>query len=264
MRTLNGGKRIIDKANDLLFQFLRFARGLRPKLVMLENVPALARNWRVRAFAQELRALGYVCDWRIVDAADYGVPQRRRRMIFIASRIGPPRFSRPVPTKRTVAHAIKCLPKPGRSGDILHDLPDRRAPHVIELIRHIPRNGGSRRDAPARFLLPCHRRLDGFYDVYGRMAWNECAPTITGGCHNPSKGRFLHPSQNRAITLREAALLQSFPRRYYFALDRGKEHAALMIGNALPPALIRRAALRLIKMLQDKYSSSSNLGRPYG
>lgn len=252
MRTLNGGKRVTDKANDLLFQFLRFVGGLRPKVVMMENVPGLAHNWRVREFAQTLRSLGYRCDWRVVDAADYGVPQRRRRMIFLASRIGQPRFPSAIANRRTVADAIRGLPKPGRSGDPLHDLPQRRSAHVLNLIRHVPRNGGSRQDAPKRFLLPCHSRLAGFYDVYGRMAWNECAPTITGGCHNPSKGRFLHPSQHRAITLREAALLQTFPRRYFFALDRGKEHAALMIGNALPPTLIRKTALPLISMLQER------------
>lgn len=255
MRTLNGGKRIIDNANELLFQFLRFVRGLRPKLVMMENVPRLSRNRRLRQFAMQLRELGYECDWRVVDASEYGVPQRRRRLIFLASRLGPPVFAEGQWKRRTVEDAIRDLPRPGKSGDALHDLPQQRAPHIVDLIRHIPKDGGSRRDAPERFLLPCHRRLDGFYDVYGRMAWKDCAPTITGGCHNPSKGRFLHPSQNRAITLREAALLQTFPRRYRFALDRGKDHTALMIGNALPPLLIRRVAKPLFKVLNDSLDS---------
>lgn len=252
MRTLNGSRRVVDRSNDLLFQFLRFVRGLRPKLLMMENVPGLAANRRLTEFVRRLRELHYHCDWRIVDVSDYGVPQRRRRLIFLASRIGTPPFCRASRRKRTVADAIGHVPRPGRSGDPLHDLPENRAPHVIDLIRHIPRNGGSRRDAPKRFLLPCHRRLDGFYDVYGRMAWNECAPTITGGCHNPSKGRFLHPTQNRTITLREAALLQSFPAQYFFALDRGKEHTAQIIGNALPPAFIRRVATPLRALLERR------------
>ena len=251
MRTLNGRRRVIDPANDLLFQFLRFVRGLRPKLVMVENVPALAEKQRIRDFAKALRALRYTCEWRVVDAADYGVPQRRRRMIFVASRIGMPPPSTRTYARRDVRSAIKSLPPPGTSGDKLHDLPEHRAPHVQALIRHIPRDGGSRADAPRLFRLACHKRLDGFYDVYGRMAWRHTAPTITGGCHNPSKGRFLHPSQHRAITLREAALLQTFPRRYFFSMDRGKEHTALMIGNALPPRLIQRVATPLCKLLEQ-------------
>ena len=90
--------------------------------------------------------------------------------------------------------------------------------------------------------LPCHQRLEGFWDVYGRMAWDKPAPTITGGCINPSKGRFLHPRAHRAITLREAALLQTFPKTYRFPLDQGRYSVALLIGNALPPEFIRRHA----------------------
>jgi len=87
--------------------------------------------------------------------------------------------------------------------------------------------------------------IAGFADVYGRMKWDDVSPTITSGCFNPSKGRFLHPSQNRAISLREASLLQAFPRNYYFSLNGGKEAAALMIGNALPPAFIKKHALAI-------------------
>ena len=87
-------------------------------------------------------------------------------------------------------------------------------------------------------MLECHRKTGGFKDVYGRMAWDKPAPTITGGCTNPSKGRFLHPEENRAITLREAALLQTFPPNYKFSLGSGREGVATMIGNALPPRFI--------------------------
>ena len=81
------------------------------------------------------------------------------------------------------------------------------------------------------------------------MSWEDVAPTITGGCVSPSKGRFLHPTQNRSITLREAALLQSFPQNYYFSLNKGKQGVALMIGNALPPAFIKKHALAIKKSL---------------
>ena len=106
-------------------------------------------------------------------------------------------------------------------------------------------------DLGENWKLKCHRKCDGFRDVYGRMKWDDVAPTITGGCCNPSKGRFLHPTKNRAITLREAALLQSFPVDYYFSLERGKHHAAQLIGNALPPEFIRRHAAQIAKVLKQ-------------
>ena len=84
------------------------------------------------------------------------------------------------------------------------------------------------------------------------MSWDDVAPTITGGCHNPSKGRYLHPMQNRAITLREAALLQTFPQTYKFSMKRGKDAVALMIGNALPPIFIKQQAKEYIAHLKDQ------------
>ena len=96
--------------------------------------------------------------------------------------------------------------------------------------------------------LTCHKTSDGFKDVYGRMAWDEPAPTITTGCFNPSKGRFLHPVENRGITMREAALLQSFPMAYKFPATLGKVKAATMIGNALPPRFIERHARHLLRI----------------
>jgi DNA (cytosine-5)-methyltransferase 1 len=116
-------------------------------------------------------------------------------------------------------------------------------PEIAELIRAVPKDGGSHRTLSSGVQLDCHKRCDGFFDIYGRMAWDEVAPTITGGCVNPSKGRFLHPRQDRVISLREAALLQTFPLGYRFLLERGKYPAAQMIGNALPPRFVRRHAL---------------------
>jgi len=245
IRTKNGKRRIIDARNDLIFDFLRLVKALLPKTVMMENVPALAANARMIIFKREMRALGYDLNGTplILDAADYGVPQRRRRMILLGSRIGKIELPKAHDKKITVRETIGNMPHPGRSGDALHDLKEKRQPRIVEMIRKIPRNGGSRTDLPKEFHLPCHIKLpDGFKDVYGRMSWDEASPTITGGCVSPSKGRFLHPSQNRSITLREAALLQSFPKDYFFSLARGKNAVALMIGNALPPAFIKRHA----------------------
>jgi DNA (cytosine-5)-methyltransferase 1 len=245
MKTLNGGRTVHDARNDLVFEFFRMVRGLRPKTIMLENVPGLANDNRFSTLVQELRLLGYHVKHKTLDAADYGVPQRRRRLILVAGYQGDVHFGRATRKRRTVRDAIGNLPKPGKSGDAIHDFPESRSDHIQSLIKAIPPNGGSRKSLPSRFKLNCHKRFNGFNDVYGRMSWSDVAPTITGGCINPSKGRFLHPKANRAITPREAALLQTFPRRYKFATYQGKYAIAQMIGNALPPEFIRRNALGL-------------------
>ena len=253
---LNGGRRIRNpRQKDLVFEFLRFVRVLRPKFIMLENVPGLAKDRRMRLLLRELRQLGYECEWRILDAAHYEVPQRRHRVILLGGRGGPPPFARPSPKQVTVRHAIGSLPRAGSSGDPLHDLPETRSHKVRDLIRRIPKNGGSRSHLGRRDQLGCHKRCDGFSDIYGRMAWNDVAPTITSGFVNPSKGRFLHPSCNRAITLREGALLQTFPRRYAICLTEGKYRAAELIGNALPPTLIRRLAGPIVAQLRPRPST---------
>lgn len=242
MRTRNGGVCVSDPQNDLVFEFMRFVAGLRPRAVMMENVPALKADARMAYVRKRLRELGYDARDEILNTARYGVPQRRRRFVLIALRGGVPRFGVEAEGPATVADAIRGLPRAGSSGDPLHDLPERRSAQVREMIRRIPKNGGSRSDLPAEFHLACHARSDGWKDVYGRMAWKRPAPTITGGCVNPSKGRFLHPTCNRTITLREAALLQAFPPDYYFSLRKGKFAAAQLIGNALPPVFIERHA----------------------
>jgi DNA (cytosine-5)-methyltransferase 1 len=245
LRTRNGSRRRYDMRNSLIDEFLRFVRGLLPRAVLLENVPALASHWRFDEFRRAMRRLGYRETHAIQDAADFGVPQRRRRLIYMAARGSEPILPEPRKMHRTVRDAIEGLPKAGISGDRIHDLPEVRAPHVRRMIRLIPRNGGSRADLPRSLWLKCHRANDGFSDVYGRMRWGSPSPTITSGCHNPSKGRFLHPTANRSITLREAALLQAFPRTYKFSRNAGKEQLAAQIGNALPPPFVSAHARSL-------------------
>lgn len=246
IRTLNGARRIDDPRNELIFDFLRFVKELRPKAIMFENVPGLAIDERMNFFRDRLKELGYRGDSGVLDAADYGVPQRRRRMIILGGRFEYIKFPLASSSHKTVRDAIASLPPPGKSGDPLHDLAEKRSSRIIDLIKRIPQNGGSRTDLNHEDQLPCHKRCNGFKDVYGRMGWDDVAPTITGGCVNPSKGRFLHPEQDRAITLREAALLQSFPPDYSFSLRRGKFPAAALIGNALPPEFIKRISLQII------------------
>lgn len=248
MRTLNGKRKIDDGRNDLIFDFLRLVKELKPKTVMMENVPGLLEDKRMKKFKKELEAIGYKFGKSpdVLNVKEYGVPQSRRRMILLASRYGEIPFAPKEMTLKTVKDAISFLKPHGKSGDLLHDLPEKRTPKIMEMISKIPKNGGSRTDLPAKYHLPCHIRYpQGFKDVYGRMKWNAPSPTMTGGCISPSKGRFLHPEEDRAITLREAALLQSFPVNYRFSMRNGRAGIALMIGNALPPEFIKRQALQI-------------------
>jgi DNA (cytosine-5)-methyltransferase 1 len=248
MRTKNGTRRNRDRRNDLIFEVLRIIRSLKPASVMIENVPGLSRDRRYVIFCRQLKSLGYRIEHDILNAVDFNVPQRRRRLVLLASRLGQPKFapkSRSYPTVRDAIGKLNC---PQRSGDPLHNYTSRRSDRIQSLISKIPRDGGSRMALGSKNQLPCHKRLNGFKDVYGRMAWDKPAPTITGGCINPSKGRFLHPRANRAITLREAALLQTFPSKYQFPLTSGRYAVALLIGNALPPEFIRHQASALRKM----------------
>lgn len=251
MTTLNGRTIRDDPRNDLVLEFLRFVRILRPKAVMMENVPGFAKDERIERFVAALEAIGYRCKRDVLNAADYGVPQRRRRFILLAGRRGEIPFARLARRKSSVREAFKNLRKRARR-DPLHQVAERRSKRVRQMIRLIPKDGGSRSALRKKRQLKCHRKCDGFKDVYGRMAWNRVAPTITGGCCNPSKGRFLHPVRHRAITPREAALLQTFPPRYFFSLRRGKFAAAQMIGNALPPEFIRRHARSVLRFLQTR------------
>ncbi|RSK23945.1 DNA cytosine methyltransferase [Hymenobacter metallilatus] len=257
LTTLNGsidtGKERRAK-NELLFQFERLVKVLRPKAIMLENVPALYDNSRLQRFLKTLDKLGYHSDpkdvVKVLNVAAYGVPQRRRRLILMTTLGGPVEFAKPLKEKQTVRDVLGLLRPAGQSGDSLHDLPDRRSEAMMQRIRDTKPNGGSRGDLPLEQQPPCHREQTGFRDVYGRMKWDDVSPTMTSGCNNPSKGRFLHPEEHRAITLREAALFQSFPKDYHFCLDRGKQAVALMIGNALPPVFIEAHAVHISEALR--------------
>ena len=246
LRTKNKTAAAFDDRNELIFNFLEFIEVFLPKVVMVENVPALASDERIKIFTSKLEKLGYHIDGNsivIEDASKFGVPQRRKRMVLLSSRYGEiPRAEKKF-SLTTVRDAIGHLTQPKNSNDPLHNIEEKRTEKVKKIISLIPKDGGSRAQLPYEYWLPCHKRYpNGFRDVYGRMKWDDVAPTITSGCTNPSKGRFLHPEQDRAITLREAALLQTFPIDYYFPIEFGREKAALMIGNALPPEFIKRHA----------------------
>jgi DNA (cytosine-5)-methyltransferase 1 len=253
LRTKRRNVAEFDPRNELVFEILRLTRSIRPQSIIFENVPGFTLDQRFRKFCEELSKCGYSTKHAVLDATNYGVPQRRRRLVLLClrnSRPIPHNWSFPLKSEiKTVRDSISHLPSAGKSGDLLHDFPEQRSPNVMERIKAIPKDGGSRKDIPPELALRCHLETDGYTDVYGRMAWDKVSPTITSGCTNPSKGRFLHPNENRAITLREAALLQTFPQKYKFDLSRGKGNVSRQIGNAFPPKLIEPIARRLYREL---------------
>ena len=252
IRTHNGRYSIGDDRNDLIHDYFRFVESFRPKAVMLENVPGLKDNWRFHNFIESMTSLGYKGEWKVLNVANYGVPQRRKRLIYVAAHEKDIRISDRQYEKRTVRDAIGDLPPAGTSGDFMHDFPEKRTEKIQKMIALIPRDGGGRSQLPDEYILPCHKRNpDGFKDVYGRMAWDNPSPTITGGCASPSKGRFLHPEENRCITLREAALLQGFPRNYIFPGGVAKDRLALMVGNALPVPFIYAHAKEIKQQMKQ-------------
>ena len=254
IRTKGRGAAVEDDRNDLVLDFLRLVRELRPRCVLMENVPGLADADLFRKFTDGITACGYLHDSAVLDGADFGTPQQRRRLVLVATRVGRPALAGGDAERRTVRDAIGGLAgRAGRSGDPLHDHGEQRAERVRAVIAAIPGDGGSRADLPDDEQLECHRRaaLHGYgwgRNIYARMAWDRPAPTITGGCINPSKGRFLHPEEHRAITVREALLLQGFPLGHRVSLRRGKYAAAELAGNAIPPGFVEAQARILRRM----------------
>ncbi len=238
VRRLNRANLVNDERNSLITEYVRLVKELMPYTLMMENVPGLVDydlfKEAVRVLKEELE---YEIDYRIVDVKEYGVPQSRKRLVLVGSRLGKISVAEGNGKKRTVRDTIGKLPHPEKSRDHLHKIFPIHSAEIQKRIELTPKNGGSRKDLPKKYLLKCHKREEiGFNDIYGRLRWDDVSSTITGGCLNPSKGRFLHPEQNRCISAREAALLQSFPRDYIFPADIPKASLALMIGNALPPA----------------------------
>jgi DNA (cytosine-5)-methyltransferase 1 len=232
---------------SLLKEFTRLSAQLRPELITMENVPRLGSKPIFKEFVHDLEQLGYCVDWRSVHCAEYGIPQNRRRLVLLASRIGP--ISVPAgPLARqefkTVRDAIGQLPRV-RAGTT--DLRDRlhraRSLSELNLQRLRASNpGGTWHDWPEELRSKCHMKKSGatYKNVYSRMRWDEPAPTITTLFHNFGTGRFGHPEQDRAITLREAALLQTFPRHFRFVDPKQKVYLTVvgrLIGNAVPPKL---------------------------
>lgn len=229
----------------LLYQFGRLIKATRPDLVTMENVPSVAKHAVFDAFLETLQAFGYHVHHSVVDCSLHGLPQSRRRMVLLASRFGPIELVAPTNARpKTVRAAISKLAPITQGGSHAKD-PLHAASKLsglnLERIR-ASRPGGTWRDWPKNLVAECHRRETGhtYPGVYGRMVWDEPAPTLTTQFYGFGNGRFGHPEQDRAISLREGAILQGFPESYSFIPDGAPVHfkaLGRMIGNAVPVTL---------------------------
>uniref|UniRef100_Q3AQ44 Cytosine-specific methyltransferase n=1 Tax=Chlorobium chlorochromatii (strain CaD3) TaxID=340177 RepID=Q3AQ44_CHLCH len=240
-----------DKKWQLLYDFSRLIKETKPAIISMENVPTLLNFKKAPVFydfIQELTANSYKVWFNIVYSPDYGIPQKRRRLVLLASKLGDIELLPPTHNPDnyiTVKDAIGNLEaiKSGETSqnDFIHKAAQLSEINLSRIKQSIP--GGSwKKDWDDELKLVCHTKEKGktYVSVYGRMMWNEPSPTMTTFCTGIGNGRFGHPEQNRAISLREAAILQSFPADYKFAeneatLKFGK--TSKHIGNAVPPKL---------------------------
>jgi DNA (cytosine-5)-methyltransferase 1 len=249
----------------------RIIGGLRPRMIFMENVPGLLTRGKkiFDAFLKRLDALGYEYDYKVVQMADYGIPQNRRRLVLLAGK----GFKIPFPTPhyarvpkligtkrwRTLRDAIYGEPFPMRLIDaVKSDGPRSANWHVVRtlqpqtLARLKAATPGSTWLTVEEKLRPdCHRGdYTGFTNVYQRMTWDRVSPTITSGCTTPAKGRFGHPDRRRTtISVREAAMIQTFPRDYEFATSQ-IDAVCEMVGNAVPPRFARAIGRSLLASLR--------------
>lgn len=242
--TYTQGKKIRGRQWSLLDTFAELAVELRPDVVTMENVPRLTAHPVFERFVSALREAGYQCSHGIVRCSSYGVPQTRSRLVLLASRLGSiglvsPTF--PVDGLATVKDTIQNL-EPIPAGGAAKSDPLHKAsglsPMNLKRIR-AAKAGGTWRDWDESLRAACHTRPSGrtYAGVYGRMRWDRPAPTITTQFHGFGNGRFGHPEQDRALSLREGALLQTFPANYSFVPEGTPVRIApiaRLIGNAVP------------------------------
>lgn len=229
---------------DLLRSFSRLVLAVRPTLVTMENVPPLMKQPIFKDFVADLHGAGYNLDFKVVDGRNIGLPQRRQRLVLVASLLGPITIPDAEKPSATVRDAIANLP-PLSAGSSDPEDPLHAAAALSDLnlarVRH-SKPGGTWRDWPSELVAPCHARATGstYPSVYGRMEWDKPAPTMTTQCYGFGNGRFGHPEQDRAISLREAAMIQSFPKDYAFVppgTPINFNSLGRMIGNAVPVLL---------------------------
>lgn len=246
----------------LLMRLAAFVKRYEPGQLIVENVPGLAKVGGYSTYHRFRRVLedcGYKWDDDVLDAKDYGVPQTRRRFILIATK----GVAASLPERThgrgrvpyvTVRNAIADIPPIG-AGETHLRVPNHRASAIspINLLRlkNTPSDGGGRMDWDEKLVLACHKDgYEGHSDVYGRMAWDKPAPTLTCRCHSISNGRYGHPVQHRAISLREAARLQTFKDGFVF-FGPSKAHLAKQIGNAVPVLFAEQLAAHVLGLRES-------------
>lgn len=255
----NGQK---DKKWKLLYSFSNAIDAMNPSIVSMENVPELAKENIFDSFVNHLIALDYHVSWSIVYCPNYGVPQKRKRLVLLASKFGdiqliPPIYS---PNEyKTVSDAIRGLPIINHGEtcpiDRIHCATKMKEINIRRIQQSLP--GGTWKDWDTDLKLQCHLKSTGkgYGAVYGRMKWDEPSPTITTQFYGFGNGRFGHPEQNRAISYREGALLQSFPSDYVFVDEKAKRfnkrQLGIHIGNAVPVELGRAIGLSIIKHIRN-------------
>lgn len=244
----NRHKRRNDVRKPLLLEITAYLEAIKPDYIFLENVPEMRKRGGARGpftdFISVLETNDYFYDQGVVASRDYGAPQLRKRLVLVASRHGPIEFPPAThgpgtkkPAFVTVRDAIKHLP-PIKAGEEHSSVKNHRAAALsalnLDRIRATP-EGGDRRDWDASLAVPCHKTYGGHTDVYGRLRWNKPAPALTTRCISYSNGRYGHPEQDRAISVREAANLQTFPEDFVF--EGNLNSMARQIGNAVPVTL---------------------------
>lgn len=244
------GAGVGDPRNMLLLRYFEYVRVLRPTFFLVENVPGLL--WpRHKRFLEDFSTLAEATDYGLLEpivlnARDYGVPQNRRRVFLLGfdrkkvseAPAWPPKATHRDPSVVSdlppwVTAAV-AFDKPAPEGDI-NDVHMQHGQTLIDAFAKTPHNGGSRVDSGR--VLDCHKNHRGHFDVYGRINPAHPAPTMTTACINPSKGRFVHPTRDHGITLRQAARLQSFPEWYTFS--GGIMAGGVQVGNAVPVEMAR-------------------------
>lgn len=230
---------------NLLKEFQRLVLEVQPDIVTMENVPRLAEQQIFSAFTASLEDAGYSVSTKVVKCAEYGVPQQRERLVMLASKLGPIAMIPPTHLKgKTVRKAIAGLPSidagAGHSKDPLHVSATLSPLNMKRIKASIP--GGTWRDWNDSLVADCHKKKSGktYPSVYGRMVWDQPSPTMTTQFFGFGNGRFGHPEQDRGISLREGAILQSFPKSYQFVKPGTPLHfktVGRLIGNAVPVKL---------------------------
>jgi DNA (cytosine-5)-methyltransferase 1 len=253
---------------DLLSHFGRLTAETLPEFVTMENVTRLSSMSVFRKFVGKLRDLNYSVDFGTLYGPEFGLPQERRRLVLIASRIG----SIHLPTGehdrskfKTVKETIKELPRLAAGEvDPCDPMHSARKLSPLNLARmRASKPGGTWRDWPTNLVADCHKKSSGasFQAFYGRMRWDSPSPTITTQAYNFGTGRFGHPEQDRSITLREAAMLQGFPRNYRFVPDGdrpSRQAVGRLIGNAVPPEFGLAVGRQFVSALEREVASRAS------